>query len=82
MHHSARMVAAVVGGTAGVSLGALRAGLAEVGTAPASGAGPPQMPLGATSTETTPFNAPAVGEAAPAIMGPAPLPSEEKGPPG
>jgi hypothetical protein len=37
------------------------------------------MTMGATSTETTPPTAPAVGEAAPSIKGPAPLPSEEVG---
>jgi hypothetical protein len=40
------------------------------------------MTLGATTTVSTPPNAPAVGEAAPSIKGPAPLPSEEQGLPG
>ena len=40
------------------------------------------MSVGATTTETTPPTAPAVGEAAPSIKGPAPLPKEEQGLPG
>jgi hypothetical protein len=35
------------------------------------------MSVGATSTQTTPSNAPAVGMAKPTMKGPAPLPSEE-----
>ncbi|WP_170220023.1 hypothetical protein [Mycolicibacterium hodleri] len=76
------MFAAVLGGAAMVTLGALSAGLVEGQSAPASAAGTSQMTLGATSTETTPPNAPAVGDAAPSIKGPAPLPSEEQGLPG
>lgn len=79
MHYNARMFAAIVGGCAVVTLGALSVGIVEGDAAPASAAGTPQMTLGATSTETTPGNVPAVGEAAPKIKGPAPLPSEEQG---
>lgn len=79
MHCKPKMFAAVIGGSAVVTLGVLSAGIIEGQTAPASAAGPPQMTLGATSTETTPPSAPAVGEAAPSIKGAAPLPSEEQG---
>lgn len=79
MHYNARMCAAIIGGCAVVTLGALSGGVIEGQTAPASATGAPHMTLGATSTETTPSTAPAVREAAPAIKGPAPLPSEDKG---
>jgi hypothetical protein len=82
MQYNTKIFAAVVGGSAIVTLGALSAGIIEGQTAPASAAGPPQMTLGATTTEKTPPNAPAIGEAAPSIKGPAPLPSEEQGLPG
>jgi hypothetical protein len=82
MDYNAKTFAAVIGGSAVVTLGVLSAGVIESQTAPASAAGTPQMTLGATSTETTPPTAPAVGNAAPSIKGPAPLPSEEQGLPG
>jgi hypothetical protein len=37
------------------------------------------MTTGVTTIETTPPTVPAVGQAAPSITGPAPLPSEEVG---
>jgi hypothetical protein len=82
MHYSARVFAAVVGGSAVVTLGALSVGVVEGQMAPASVAGPTQMSLGATSTVSAPPSAPAIGEAAPGIKGPAPLPKEEQGLPG
>jgi hypothetical protein len=82
MHYNAKLFAAIIGGSAVVTLGALSAGIIEGQTAPASAAGSPQMTLGATTTVSTPPNAPALGDAAPSIKGPAPLPSEEQGLPG
>ncbi|MCW2730677.1 MAG: hypothetical protein JWR13_1493 [Mycobacterium sp.] len=82
MHYNAKLFAAIIGGSAVVTLGALSVGIIEGQSAPASAAGSPQMTLGATTTVSTPPNAPAVGEAAPSIKGPAPLPSEEQGLPG
>ena len=38
------------------------------------------MTIGSTSTETTPATVEATTMAAPAVKGPAPLPSEESGP--
>jgi hypothetical protein len=73
-----KVYAAVIGGTALVALGAMNAAftqehaghdVAKSGT----------MTVGATSTETTPPTAPVIGQAAPSIKGPAPLPSEEIG---
>ncbi|MDP9165078.1 MAG: hypothetical protein M3O32_03295 [Actinomycetota bacterium] len=82
MRYSTKTFAAMIGASAVVALGALSAGVVEGQPDPASAAGTPQMTLGATSTETTPPTAPAVGDAAPSIKGPAPLPSEEQGLPG
>jgi hypothetical protein len=81
MHYNAKRFAAALGGCAVVALGALSAGSVAGTVAPASAA-PTKMTMGATSTETTPAAAPAVGEAKPSIKGPAPLPSEEQGLPG
>jgi hypothetical protein len=82
MHYNAKVFAAIVGGSAVVTLGALSVGIMEGRMAPVSVAGPTQMSLGATSTESAPPSAPAIGQAAPAIKGPAPLPKEEQGLPG
>jgi hypothetical protein len=45
-------------------------------------AGGSTMETGVTETATTPPTEPATGKAAPALKGPAPLPSEEQGLPG
>jgi hypothetical protein len=79
MHYNARVCAAVVGGSAVVALGALGIAIAEGQHTPESAYGSTQMTLGSTSTATTAPNAPGAGEAAPAITGPAPLPTEEQG---
>lgn len=82
MHYNAKMFAAIIGGSAVVTLGALGASIFEGQAAIASASGSPQMTLGATTTAATPPSAPAVAQAAPSIKGPAPLPSEEQGLPG
>lgn len=82
MRYNTKMFAAIVGGSAVVTLGALSAGIVEGSTAPASASGSPQMTMGATVTETTPPSVEAVQQAAPSIKGPAPLPSEDQGLPG
>jgi hypothetical protein len=75
-----RVLAAIVGGSAVVALGAMNAALVqEHGGQDVAKSG---MTVGATTTMTTPPTAPAVGEAAPSIKGPAPLPKEEQGLPG
>jgi hypothetical protein len=79
---SVRRLAAVIGGSAVISLAAL--GVA-IGPQETSGwgeqtavANSPGMTVGGTSTETTPPAQPAKGwRATPTIKGPAPLPSEE-----
>ena len=76
-----RVLAAIVGGSALVALGAMNAGLVQ-GNGGQELATTGSMSVGATTTVTTPPTAPAVGEAAPSIKGPAPLPKEEQGLPG
>jgi hypothetical protein len=62
-----------------VTLGALGTGVVEGQGAPASTYGSSHMTLGSTSTATAAPNAPTEGAAAPAIRGPAELPTEEQG---
>ncbi|KUI43130.1 hypothetical protein AU197_24190 [Mycobacterium sp. IS-1590] len=81
-HHRARRstgiraVSAVIGGSAIVAMAA--AGMAAEHSAGGSVTAKPAMTVGATTKQTTPAKAPAVGMAKPAIKGPAPLPSEEE----
>jgi hypothetical protein len=81
MHYNTKMFAAIIGGSAVVTLGALGAGIIEGQAAPAFAAGSGAT-LGATSTQSVPPSAPAIAVAAPSIKGPAPLPKEEQGLPG
>jgi hypothetical protein len=76
-----KLFAAIVGGSALVAIGAMNAAIMQEhgGQDVAKSS---TMTIGATSTETTPPTAPAVGVAAPSIKGPAPLPPEEQGLPG
>jgi len=73
-----KVFAAIVGGSAVVALGAMNAAFMQE-HASQDMAKSSTMTVGATSTETTPPTAPAIGEAAPSIKGPAPLPPEEVG---
>jgi hypothetical protein len=73
-----KVFAAVIGGSAVVALGAMNAAFTQE-HAGQDVAKSGTMTVGATSTETTPPTAPAIGQAAPSIKGPAPLPSEEIG---
>ena len=77
-----KVLAAIVGGSAVVALGAMNAALVQEHGGQQDLAKSGAMSVGATTTETTPPTAPAVGEAAPSIKGPAPLPKEEQGLPG
>lgn len=79
MHCNARVFAAVIGGSAVVTLGALGTGVVDGQAQPASTYESSHMTLGSTSTATEAPNAPTEGEAAPAIRGPAQLPTEEQG---
>jgi hypothetical protein len=78
MQYNARVFAAIIGGSAVVTLGALGTGVAEGQVAPAPTDGS-HMTLGSTSTASAAPSAPTEGMAAPAIRGPAQLPSEEQG---
>lgn len=73
-----KVFAAIIGGSAVVALGAMNAAFTQE-HASQDVAKSSTMTVGATSTETTPPTAPVIGEAAPSIKGPAPLPSEEIG---
>jgi hypothetical protein len=79
LHTNARVFAAVIGGSAAVTLGALGIGVVAGQAAPAPTYESSHMTLGSTSTATAVPNAPTEGEAAPAITGPAQLPPEEQG---
>ncbi|WP_205844250.1 hypothetical protein [Mycolicibacterium sp. GF69] len=80
--HTARRIAymkavcGVIGGAAVVAMATFGAGVEQ--SANVTALGKPKMTIGATSTQTTPAKAPAVGMAVPQIKGPAPLPSEEQ----
>jgi hypothetical protein len=72
-----RLCAAMIGGSALVAMAAIGLMVAQEhdGSAVAKSG---SMSVGATSTQTTPSNAPAIGVAKPVMKGPAPLPSEEE----
>lgn len=71
-----RLCAATIGTSAVVAMAAIGLMVAHEhdGAAVAKSS---SMTVGATSTQTTPSNAPAVAVAKPVMKGPAPLPSEE-----
>jgi hypothetical protein len=79
LHTNARVFAAVVGAGATLVLGALGIGAGTAPRVPASTFESSQMTLGTTSTANTVPDAPTEGVAAPAIRGPAQLPTEEEG---
>jgi hypothetical protein len=72
-----KLFAAVIGGSAVVTLAALGIAIGQEsgGDAVAKSS---SMSVGGTTTQTTPSSAPAVGVAKPTLKGPAPLPSEEE----
>ena len=77
--NNVKVLAAVIGGSALMAMGAVSAiVLHEAG--PTNAAKSTTMTVGSTSTETTPPTVEATTMAAPAVKGPAPLPSEEAGP--
>jgi hypothetical protein len=76
-HSTVKLFAAMIGGSAVVTIGALNATiLAQPDTHDLAKS--TTMSIGATSTETTPSTAPAVAQAVPKMRGPAPLPSEQQ----
>ena len=76
---SIRVVAAVLGGAAVITMGGL--GLADgdtVGPSVTTEAKGASMTIGVTSTEAKPASAPVTSMAKPGIKGPAKLPAEEQ----
>ena len=73
-----KVLAAVVGGSAIVAMGALTMAVGHEQAGPETVAKSTTMSVGASSTATTPPTVEATSMAAPAIKGPAPLPSEQK----
>jgi hypothetical protein len=77
--NNVKTLAAVIGGSALVAMGAVSViVLHEAGAANAAKS--TTMTIGATSTLTTPSTVEATTMAAPVLKGPAPLPSEEQSP--
>ena len=76
-HSTVKLFAAMIGGSAVVTIGALSATTATQ-PAPLDLAKGASMSIGATTPATTPSTAPAVAQAVPKMRGPAPLPSEEQ----
>jgi hypothetical protein len=74
-----KLFGAVIGGSAVIAMGAMTvAVIQQDGTANAAKS--TTMTIGSTSTETTPSAVEATTMAAPALKGPAALPTEEQGP--
>jgi hypothetical protein len=79
LHTNTRVFAAFVGAGATLILGVLGIGVGSGQRVPAPTYESSQMTLGSTSTANAVPNAPTEGVAAPAIRGPAQLPTEEEG---
>jgi hypothetical protein len=75
-----KLLAAVIGGSGVIAIGALSVAVAQEHAGEDSAAKSTTMTVGSTSTETTPAAVEATTMAAPAMRGPAPLPTEEQGP--
>jgi hypothetical protein len=75
-----KLLAAVIGGSGVIAMGALSVAVAQEHAGENSAAKSTTMTIGSTSTETTPAAVEATTMAAPALRGPAPLPAEEQGP--
>ena len=78
--NNVKRLAAVIGGSGLIALGALSVAISQQQAGPQAVAKSTTMTIGSTTTETTPATVEATTMAAPAMRGPAPLPSEEKGP--
>jgi hypothetical protein len=77
--NNVKLLAAVIGGSGVIAMGAITAAIVQE-AGPANAAKSTTMTIGSTSTETTPPTVEATTMAAPALRGPAALPSEEQGP--
>jgi hypothetical protein len=78
--NNVKLLAAVIGGSGVIAMGALSVAIAQEQAGQESAAKSTTMTIGSTSTETTPAAVEATTMAAPAMRGPAPIPSEESGP--
>ena len=78
--NNVKLLAAVIGGSGVIAMGALSVAVAQEQPGQESVAKSSSMTVGATTTETTPATVEATTMAAPAMRGPAALPAEEQGP--
>lgn len=77
--NNVKLLAAVIGGSAVVAMGALSMAFSQEQAAPTMAAKSSTMTIGSTSTPAkAPPTVEATSMAVPVIKGPAPLPSEEK----
>ncbi|HKP44342.1 hypothetical protein [Mycobacterium sp.] len=77
--NNVKLLGAVIGGSAAIAMGAMTVAVVQE-AGPADAAKSTTMTIGSTSTETTPSAVEATTMAAPALKGPAALPTEEQGP--
>jgi hypothetical protein len=75
-----KLLVAVIGGSGVIAIGALSVAVVQEHAGEESAAKSTTMSVGSTSTETTPAAVEATTMAAPAMRGPAALPTEEQGP--
>ena len=78
--NNVKLLAAVIGGSGVIAVGAMSVAVAQEQAGQESVAKSSSMTVAATSTETTPSTVEATTMAVPAMRGPAPLPLEEQGP--
>jgi hypothetical protein len=78
--NNVKLLAAVIGGSGVIAMGAMSVAIAQEQAGQESAAKSTTMTIGSTSTETTPPMVEATTMAAPALRGPAALPAEEQGP--
>ena len=78
--NNVKLLAAVIGGSGVIAMGAMSVAITQEQAGQESAAKSTTMTIGSTSTETTPATVEATTMAAPAVKGPALLPSEESGP--
>jgi hypothetical protein len=78
--NNVKLLAAMIGGSGVIAMGALAVAVAQEQPGQQSVAKSTSMTVGSTSTETTPSTVEATTMAAPALRGPAALPTEEQGP--
>lgn len=80
IRRNVRLLAAVIGGSGVVAMGAVSMAIHQQDAGPDTLAKFTTMSIGSTTTETTPPAVEATTMAAPALRGPAALPTEEQGP--